>query len=199
MPLLFQSESKKETSSSGFIVAERQTAYGPGVIILLTLFGLSFVVYAALFSFRVKISSDTELIHGHTDDLERTRNKKLESEIFIFEKRINALSTILRSHVYLSRIIPLVGEVTLPTVFYDSMNVSFGAESASGATGDEIVRIELQGSAPTLLDLARQMVIYRHDPKIKSGGMSSFEIGKEDGGNTFSATLTFDKKAVLAQ
>ena len=200
MPLLFQSESKKETSSSGFVVAERPTAYGPGVIILLAIFGLSFVAYAALYSFRVKVSSDTEFIRRGIDDLERTRNKKLEAEIFIFEKRINALSMILRSHVYMSQVIPLVGEVTLPTVFFTSINVNLGTQSAhSGGAGEEVVRVDLQGSAPTLVDLARQMVVYRSDPKIKSGEVTSFQIGEEDGGITFSAALSFDKKVILAK
>lgn len=204
MPFLFQAEQKNMPASTntGFIAVERPRVYGPGVIVLLTLFGISIVAWALLFSFRVKVLSDTELIRRETDDLERTRNKQLEGQIIAFEKRVSAFSKIFRSHIHLSKVFPALGDVTLPTVFYDSLSVTFGTDdiSVSGKSEKaEVVRAEVSGSAPALLDLARQMIAYRQHPQILKGEVTGFSLGKEsDQRVMFSASLLFDKKLILA-
>ena len=203
MPFLFKAEQKKElaTGTVGFVAVERPRVYGPGVIALLTIFGVAFVAWALLFSFRVKVDADTELIRRQTDDLERTRDYQLEKQIITFEKRVNALSKILRSHVYISKLIPALEEATLPSVFYESLSVSFGTEDVvrgGKAEKADIVRADLAGSAATLLDLARQMIAYREQPTMVKGDISGFSIGKEGGGRiTFTASLLIDKKVIL--
>ncbi|MDP3963923.1 MAG: hypothetical protein Q8Q39_05510 [bacterium] len=206
MPFLFPSQQKSDpgmTASTGFIVAQRPTAYGPAVIVLVTLLGVAFVVFALIYSFRVTVDSEIELLTSQADDLERSRDKKTEAEILIFERRINALSTILRSHRYVSQIFPLVESLTLPTVFYDSFNMTMATQATSPSQAQpnaEVVQVQLQAKTPTLTDLARQMVVFRDDPRIKKGEISSFSVkGTTDGTITFSAQLTFDKKAILAQ
>lgn len=201
MPLLFSSEQQKEASTQGFIVAERPTAYGPGVIVLITLLGLAFVVYALLYSFRSQVHSDTELLLRQISDLDRSRNKSLETEIFIFERRVSALSRVLRSHHLFSQLIPAVEEVTLPTVFYDGMSASLGKAATapvSSAPQVDIVEVQLQGTAPTLLEFARQMIAYREDKRIVKGGAESFSF-REDGTIEFTASLLFDRNIVLPQ
>jgi len=204
MPFLFQAEQKREPAAgtAGFVAVERPRVYGPGVIILLTLFGISFVAWALLFSFRVKVAADTEIILRNTDDLERTRDYQLEKQIVIFEKRINALSKILRSHVYVSKLIPILEEATLPTVFYDSLNLSFSTEDViQGGKAEkvDVVRADLAGSATTLLDLARQMIAYREHSAIAKGDIENFSIGKEgEGRAVFTVSLLINKKNILA-
>jgi len=199
MPLIpFRSELKKDVAGGGFIVPKRPTIYGPGVIVLLALFGLSFVFYATFYSFREKINEDTQLLLKETSDLERSRDKELEAKIIAFEKRVNVLSELLRSHRYLSGAFTLLEEVTLPTVSYESF--SFAAQAAPGATSQESkqreFRVELSGFAPTLLDVARQMIAYTEEPRIIESQVSNYSLG--DKGVSFSATLAFASPVILA-
>ena len=47
--------------------------------------------------------------------------------------------------------------------------------------------------------LARQMVVFRDDPRIKHGEISSFTVKGGEGKINFAAELIFDKKVILAQ
>ena len=131
----------------------------------------------------------------------------LEGDILLFQKRITALSKVLRSHQYMSQVFPVIEEATLPTVVYDSAAISIlassGGTSAAGAATSDLggtVEVALHGKAASLTDLARQMLAYRDDPRLKKGVITNFQIGAEGADEiAFSATLDMDKKIILEQ
>jgi len=199
MPFLFQNQQKPDSATSaGFIVPERQIAYGPGVIVLAAIFGMTIVAWAALFSFKSKIDADIELTRYQIDDLERKRDKVLETEILVFSRRLSALSKIIDSHVYTSKLFPVIESLTLPSVFYSSMSLSFDDDTNPGTQGVKLVKVDLHGKAANLLELARQLVVLRSDPVLKDGDVTAFSFEKEAGNIDFSAMMAFDVKVLQA-
>jgi hypothetical protein len=200
MPFLFQTEFKPESSASGFIVAKPPTTYGPGMVILTIILGIILAVYAVIFSMKTKVESDVSLVRMQIEDLERSRDPVIEAQILTFEKQVSALSDILGSHVYMSQLFPILNDVTPPSVTYDSIAVALEKESvsaAASASNTDMVKVRVSGKVPTLLDLARLMVAFKSDPRMKAQ-VDSYTLN-EMKDITFTATMVFENKIVHSQ
>lgn len=198
MALLFGSGTKKDIGG-GFVSTKRPTVYGPGVIVLFAIFGLTFVLYAAFVSYRATIEGETEAVRSETASLERGRNKGLEADIVKFEKRVNVLSQLLRSHIYASAVFPILERVTLPSISYDGFSFDTAAvarEQVSTSEKETQFKVKVRGMAPSLLDLARQMIAYTEEPQIVQSNVSGFALDT-DGGASFSADLLLAPDAIL--
>lgn len=187
-------------AGGGFIAAKRPITYGPGIVALVVILGVALALYAVFFSIRVSVESETESLRQETSSLERSRNKQLEADILVFEKRVQALSQLLRSHPYGSEMFGVLEAVTLPTVFYTSFSFSGGVSGAAPGRrepekGPEFT-VELKGEGSSLLEVARQIIAYSQDSRIVRSDVGGFSISP-DGSASFNASLGISPAVIL--
>jgi hypothetical protein len=106
------------------------------------------------------------------------------------DKRMNAATNILNSHVAVSPIFALLGDLTLPTVRYSDFSYEFNKDNA------DLVDIKISGQAKGYNYIALQSDLFGQNKFIKNPIFSNFTLDQL-GNIDFNLTFSVNKSLVL--
>lgn len=159
-------------------------------LIALIVFIASILTAGAAYFYR---SSLEDKVAGYKVSLERARNAfepTLITELQVLDKRMRAASEILDSHVAVSPIFELLGEITLPTVRYSDFSYEFNPENPN------LVDVKITGEAKGYNYIALQADLFGENKFIKNPIFSEFTLD-QNGNVDFALTFSVDKSLVL--
>jgi len=95
------------------------------------------------------------------ENLQNQRNDDLESNFIELGKRIKGFEKILEHRIYLSKVFEMIEELTLSQVKFADMNIDLSEN-----------KFNLKTEASSYSVLAKQVLIFKEDPRIKNVDLS---------------------------
>lgn len=163
-----------------------------GIVNLLALiiFIASLVGAGGVYFYR---SSLQNTIEGYKESLVRARaafEPSLITKLQVLDKRMKASTNILGSHVAVSPIFSLLGDITLPTVRYSDFSYEFNKQNSN------LVDIKITGQAKGYNHIALQADLFAQNNFIKNPIFSNFTLDQL-GNISFNLTFSVDKSLVV--
>jgi len=131
------------------------------IIVILATFGL--------WGYKNNLIKEKENLENRMMELEGQRDLDLEANFMNLKKGIESFKNILKTHIYPSYLFEMLEELTLPRVRF----VEFAADLSQA-------KITLTSEAVSYNILAKQIVAFEQDPRIKKVELST--VGLEDTG-----------------
>jgi phosphate/sulfate permease len=150
------------------------------VIVSIILIVAAVAAYLGLFFYRNNLTKEKDDLKAQIAQVDGQRDLKMEANFIHLEKGISDLKKALENRIHPSYLFKMVEELTLATVWFDSMNADF-----SKAT------LDLGVSADSYDTLAKQIVVLENDSRIKEVSFSDVKLEKEGGVNS-SFIITLD-------
>lgn len=138
-------------------------------------------------------SSLQNTIDGYKESLARARaafEPTLITKLQVLDKRMKASTEILGSHIAVSPIFALLGEITLPTVRYSDFSYEFNKQNTN------LVDIKITGQAKGYNFIALQADLFAQNNFIKNPIFSNFTLD-QFGNISFNLTFSVDKSLVI--
>lgn len=149
------------------------------IIIFLSLAG--FIFFSSKKNQAIALFKQTEL-----------QDQRLQTDIIAldpdniqkFQDEIGKLSLLMEEHIYWSRVLPLIEQATISTVWYDSLAVSLQDNTFS-----------LNAKAKNLDGAARQLISFKNKKEFNNVKLESIGSGN-DGGVDFALKISFPDKLI---
>lgn len=177
-------------------ILEKETARMPsgggGLVNLIALVIFIASVLAAGGSYFYRASVEARVAE-YKESLQRARNAfepSLITELQTLDKRMRAATDILSTHIAVSPIFELLGDITLPTVRYSDFSYEFNPENR------HLVDIKLTGEAKGYNFIALQADLFGDNAFIKNPIFSDFTLDQQ-GNVDFTLTFSVDRSLVL--
>lgn len=119
-------------------------------------------IYFGLISYIDGLSQEIEEVTGQIRALEDRRNKKAEAELSALSKQVETITGILDNHIFLSKAFEKLESMVSPKIRLESVQIT---------NSDK--RIELKITAPSFVDIAKQISAF-----LSEGGVKDLEVGQ---------------------
>lgn len=159
-------------------------------LIALIIFIASLIGAAGVYFYR---SSLQGTIESYKESLTRARaafEPTLITKLQVLDRRMKASTEILSSHIAVSPIFSLLGEITLPTVRYSDFAYEFNKQNKN------LVDIKITGQAKGYNYIALQADLFAKNGFIKNPIFSDFALD-QFGNIGFNLTFSVDKSLVI--
>lgn len=159
----------------------REESRAPGIVFTaaVTLLIIIAGAWVSLYFFDQFYGQQAEEIAKRMEDLKAKEAGEALNQLKIFNNKAEALADLRARHTAASALLQKIEKSTHPLVVFDSANFKV----ADGG-------VELKGSAPSALILARQLEIYMQNQDLADFKVSGLGYGTEHG-VSFSASLRF--------
>ena len=144
---------------------------------ILTYFGLAFG-YSGYLNSQIT-AKDQEI-----QDLAKKISPESQNVFVDFYSRLSNYKNIFGAHVYNAKIFPALEKITLPSVYYTSVDLNVGSRT-----------MILSGSASDFESLSRQLYLYDQEPLVEGYILNQSRM--VEGIVNFRATLVFSPKLFL--
>lgn len=177
-------------------IVEREPKRGRGGLggiinlVALIIFIASLIGAGGVYFYRSSLQST---IDGYKESLARARaafEPSLITKLQVLDKRMRSATGILGSHVAVSPIFSLLGEITLPTVRYSDFAYEFNKQNSN------LVDIKITGQAKGYNYIALQADLFAQNKFIKNPIFSNFTLDQL-GNIAFNLTFSVDKSLVV--
>lgn len=170
--------------------SKAHTGLGVVNLVALILFIASILGSGAAYLYR---SSLQNTIDGYKTSLVRAQaafEPTLITTLQSLDKKMTAATKILNSHVAVSPIFNLLGEITLPTVRYSDFSYEFNRDDP------KLVDIKITGQAKGFNYIALQSDLFGQNKFIKNPIFSNFTLDQL-GNINFNLTFSVDKNLII--
>jgi len=140
---------------------------------ILLYFFIAFLVVTIIFYFvlDIEISAQRDKIESLSQNIEKfgtPEQKEIEKQIFDYQKKINDVSKLVKSHKISSNFFGLIEQVTLPGVYFPAVSISTQDSKAS-----------FTGQTENFEDLSKQLAILEKNGDIKNIEGFQANLGEE--------------------
>ena len=129
-----------------------------------SLFVLSFVLLISiilisfgLWGYKINLNENKEILVQKVEKLQNQRDLDLENNFMYLKEKIDNFKDIINKRIYSLNLLETIEELTLPLVQYNDFSVNL----------NELL-VNLGIEADNYSSLAKQVVIFEEDPRIKS-------------------------------
>lgn len=141
--------------------------------------------YFGLLTYKNSVLSSVANVDGQLADLERSRDKKLESDLLATQQQLSVVNPLLASHLIWSDAFGKIQKITQPQVQFQSIDADFNSR-----------KIIFKALTANYTTLAKQVAAFYSDDSISDLTLSkvtSLPTGRIE----FSMQLNFDVKKFL--
>lgn len=152
------------------------------LILSVSLLVLTILITLGLFGYKNNLIQQKAALETQIKELEEQRDLGLETKLIELEKNITALKKFLAIHIYPSKLFQILEEITLPQV----QLTNFSTDLSTG-------KISLAAEAANYSTLAKQLMAFEQDTRIKKVEVSGINLGS--GGQVdFNLEIEFDSQ-----
>lgn len=144
-----------------------------GLVLLLSLLGIG-----GLFAYKKIVQNSIEEMKTELSALESAVNRDEIKKLAAFDKKLNAVNSILSGHAAVSEFFTLLEENTLTQVTFLNLNYK--------APAGEVISVEMRGQAPSYAVVAEQNRVFSGNPNFVSTDWSGLSVETEKGLTSFS-------------
>jgi hypothetical protein len=135
-----------------------------GLLLLVVLVSLG------LWGYRLNLEKKSTSLSGQIEQLESKRDLELEAEFSRLNSTIENLKKIFAKRIYPSKVLALLEELTLPQVQFTDLSIDFIQST-----------FDLKARAVDYDVIAKQVVVFESDERVKSISFSQVNMDEEGG------------------
>jgi len=166
-----------------------KAVFSKATIIILAVVIFSLLFYGGLLFYKNNLVKNLKVITNEIYVLEQKRDPKTEKAMVELEKRIQLLKTLFENHIYWSKLLDKLQELTIPQVYFTGANLTLAQDTVTFVT---------DGGTSSYTNLARQILTFQEDALVNKVQISSIGLD-EKLGIKFGITVNFFKKALLEE
>jgi hypothetical protein len=136
------------------------------ILSLVLLIGVILVCFG-LWGYKISLNKNKESLTKRLEELQSQRDLDLEASFIELKERIGDFEDILGKRIYPLNVFKMLEELTLPHVQY----TSFGADLTQ-------LTVSLKTEAANYNTLAKQVLVFKEDSRIKKVEFSEVNLGK---------------------